>query len=231
MLFQPRSSVRYTSILWDELQPYPGRLDLSLRMALVTTLVAVTAMALQVPEAAISFYLVFFAFTADAGILIAIGLLVRATIGILLAIVCLMLAADEPVPRLALIALFSFGGMYLTQASRAGPPIGTVVMVFAFVMTLYDIVPIPELLIRGLAWMWVVVFFLVVYLIAIHVIAGHSPARRLRLAIAERLRWRAGYWAVETRGETRGCGVLAESNGELKKYATPAAPVELAAPE
>ncbi|CAN7611189.1 hypothetical protein LJR010_004298 [Ensifer adhaerens] len=59
MLFQPRSSVRYTSILWDELQPYPGRLDLSLRMALVTTLVAVTAMALQVPEAAISFYLAF----------------------------------------------------------------------------------------------------------------------------------------------------------------------------
>ncbi|WP_052201793.1 FUSC family protein [Ensifer sp. ZNC0028] len=222
MLFQPRSSVRYTSILWDELQPYPGRLDLSLRMALVTTLVAVTAMALQVPEAAISCYLVFFAFRADAGsgILIAIGLLVGATIGILLAIVCLMVVADEPALRLALVAFFTFGGMYLTQASRAGPPIGTVAMVFAFVMTLYDIVPIPELLIRGLAWMWVVVFFPVVYLVAIHVIAGHSPARKLRSAIAERLEVAGRLLAGgDDAAKPVAAALLAKGNGELKKYA------------
>ncbi|KQX44930.1 MULTISPECIES: FUSC family protein [Ensifer] len=222
MLFQPRSSVRYTSILWDELQPYPGRLDLSLRMALVTTLVAVTAMALRVPEAAISCYLVFFAFRADAGsgILIAIGLLVGATIGILLAIVCLMVVADEPALRLALVAFFTFGGMYLTQASRAGPPIGTVAMVFAFVMTLYDIVPIPELLIRGLAWMWVVVFFPVVYLIAIHLITGHSPARRLRSAIAERLEVAGQLLSSGDHAAKRvAATLLAEGNGELKKYA------------
>ncbi|OCP02721.1 MULTISPECIES: FUSC family protein [unclassified Ensifer] len=221
MLVKPRSSVSYVSILRDELLPYPGRLDRSLRMAFVCMLVVVTAMALEVPEAAISCYLVFFASRADAGsgIVTAAGLLVGASLGILIGILCLTVVADEPALRMALVVFFTFGGMYLTQASRAGPPIGTVAMVFAFVMTLYDIVPIPELLIRGLGWMWVVVFFPMIYLIGLNVVAGHSPARLLRSALAERLDAAACLLSKRSEAtERRAAKLLAEGNGELGKY-------------
>ena len=221
MLYQPPSKTTLLSILWDELQPYPGRLDLSLRIALVCVLVTMTAMALEVPEAALSCYLVFFASRADAGsgIVTAAGVLVGATLGIAIGILSLMVVADSPMLRLGLVALFTFGGMYLAQASKAGPPVGTVAMVFAFVMTLYDIVPIAELLVRALAWMWVVVFFPMVYLIALNVVAGRSPARLLRREIEERLETAAALIESGSEETQRRAGkLLAAGNDELAKY-------------
>lgn len=221
MLYRPPSRSSTLSLLWDELQPYPGRLDLSFRIALVCVLVTVTAMALQVPEAALSCYLVFFASRSDAGtgIITAAGVLVGATFGIGLGILCLMVVADSPMLRLGLVAFFTFGGMYLAQASKAGPPLGTVAMVFAFVMTLYDIVPIAELLVRALAWMWVVVFFPMVYLIALNVVAGRSPARLLHNEIAERLEIAAELLEDDSREvQRRAAKLLASGNGELGKY-------------
>ncbi|MFE0014703.1 FUSC family protein [Mesorhizobium sp. NPDC059054] len=221
MLYQPPSRTSTLSLLWDELQPYPGRLDLSLRIALVCVLVTVTAMALQVPEAALSCYLVFFASRADAGtgIITAAGVLIGATFGIGLGILCLMVVADSPMLRLGLVAFFTFAGMYLAQASKAGPPLGTVAMVFAFVMTLYDIVPIAELLVRALAWMWVVVFFPMIYLIALNVVAGRSPARLLRNEVAERLESATELIdGGDQRGQRRAGQLLAAGNGEVGKY-------------
>lgn len=221
MLYKPASKTSTLSILWEELQPFPGRLDQSLRIALVCVLVTVTAMALEVPEAALSCYLVFFASRADAGagIVTAAGVLVGATIGIGLGILCLMVVADDPLLRLALVAFFTFGGMFLAQASKAGPPVGTVAMVFAFVMTLYDIVPIAELLVRALAWMWVVVFFPMVYLIALNVVAGRSPAKLLRSEIAERLEVAADLVAGGGLDAQQRAGkLLAAGNSELGKY-------------
>ncbi|MFD9897265.1 FUSC family protein [Mesorhizobium sp. NPDC059025] len=221
MLYRPPGRTSTLSLLWDELQPYPGRLDLSLRIALVCVLVTVTAMALQVPEAALSCYLVFFASRADAGtgIVTAAGVLIGATFGIGLGVLCLMVVADSPMLRLGLVAFFTFGGMYLAQASKAGPPLGTVAMVFAFVMTLYDIVPIAELLVRALAWMWVVVFFPMIYLIALNVVAGRSPARLLRNEIAERLETVAKLIDDESSQVQRYAGkLLGAGNGELGKY-------------
>lgn len=221
MLYQPPSKTTLLSIVRDELRPYPGRLDLSLRIALVCVLVTVTAMALEVPEAALSCYLVFFASRADAGsgILTAAGVLIGATAGIGLGILCLMVVADSPMLRLGLVAVFTFGGMYLAQASKAGPPVGTVAMVFAFVMTLYDIVPIAELLVRALAWMWVVVFFPMIYLIALNIVAGRSPAKLLRQEVAERLETAADLVESGNQDVQRRAGrLLAAGNGELAKY-------------
>ena len=189
MLYRPPTRPSFGRIVWDELQPYPGRLDLSIRMAVLCVLVTVVAMANHVPEAALSCYLIFFASkdNSGSGILIGLGLIVAASVGILLGVLFLMISADSPFLRLAFIAAFTFGGMYFSQASRLGSMAGTVGFVFAFVMTLYDIIPVAELLTRALTWMWVVVFFPMFFLVLLNVVAPRSPARLLRAILADRL--------------------------------------------
>lgn len=203
--------------LKQELKPYDGRLGRSLRMALACMIVVLVSMSQQVPEAALSCYLIFFAArnNAGSGILIAIALIVAASVGILIGLLFLQIAADEPMLRLGFLVLFTFGGMFFSQASRAGAIAATVGFVLAFVMTLYDIVPIPELLSRGLSWMWVVVFFPMATLILVNVLFGPNPARLARRAIAERLRTSAGLLAGDTGLRERAEELLAEGTEEI----------------
>ena len=212
--------ISLSRIVWDELQPYEGRLGLSLRTALVCVLVVAVAMSQQVPEAALSCYLVFFASrdNAGSGLLIAIALIVGASVGIMLGVVFLMLAADEPMLRLGLMALFTFGGMFLSQATRAGPIAATIGFVFAFVMTLNDIVPVPELLTRALTWMWVVVFFPMAFLILVNATTGPNPARLARNGVAARLDAAAGLLAGESGARTGSAKLLAQGRGNLDTY-------------
>lgn len=176
-------------VLWQEMLPYDGRMAASLRMAAACVLTVAVAMSQQIPEAALACYLIFFASkkNAGAGIVIAAGLIVAATVGIGLGILFLEIAADDPMVRVGLLAVFTFGGMFFSQASKLGPMAATVGFVFAFVMTLNDIVPVPELLSRALAWMWLVVFVPMSALIIINIVAGPNPAKLLRNNISVRL--------------------------------------------
>lgn len=212
--------ISLSRIVWDELQPYEGRLGKSLRTALVCVLVVAMAMSQQVPEAALSCYLVFFASrdNAGSGLLIAIGLIFAASFGILLGVGFLMLAADEPMLRLGLMALFTFGGMFLSQATRAGSVAATVGFVFAFVMTLYDFIPLPELLVRALTWMWVVVFFPMAFLILMNATIGRNPARLARNGIAAKLDAVAGLLAGQDGARASADQLLAANPEQLETY-------------
>lgn len=220
MLYKPATRPSFLPIVWEELQPYPGRLDLSVRMAILCMLVTVVAMANQVPEAALSCYLIFFASkdNSGSGILIGLGLIVAASLGILLGVLFLMISADSPIIRLCLIALFTFGGMYLSQASRLGSVAGTVGFVFAFVMTIYDFVPIAELLTRALTWMWVVVFFPMFFLVLLNVVAPRSPARLMRGVLADRLRAAAALSRGDTGAVSRAYKLLGDGDEKLLTY-------------
>lgn len=217
MMTATRTRYGLTALLLDELRPYEGRLGASLRMALCCVLVVVLAMSQQVPEAALSCYLIFFASrdNAASGILIAIALIIAASVGILLGLVFLQFAADEPMLRLGLMAAFTFGGMYFSVATRAGPIAATVGFVFAFVMTLYDFVPIPELLSRGLSWMWVVVFFPMAMLILVNALIGPNPATLVRKSIGKRLRASAALLRGEAGADAEARELLEEPAGEL----------------
>ncbi|WP_137152042.1 FUSC family protein [Devosia sp. FKR38] len=186
----PHSKPGLAGLLLDELRPFEGRLGAALRMALCCVIVVAFAMSQHVPEAAVSCYLIFFANrdNAASGILIAIGLIIGVSVGILLGLVFLQLAADEPMVRLGLMAFFTFAGMYFSVATKAGPIAATVGFVFAFVMTLNDFVPVPELLSRGISWMWVVVFIPMAVLILVNALLGPNPAWLVRHRLALRLR-------------------------------------------
>ena len=217
---QARRRPNFLPIVWEELLPYPGRLDLTLRMAVLCVLVTVVSMANQVPEAALSCYLIFFASkdNSGSGILIGIGLIIAASVGILLGVLFLMISADAPFLRLAMIAAFTFGGMYFSQASKLGPMAGTVGFVFAFVMTIYDIVPIAELLTRALTWMWVVVFFPMFFLVLVNVVAPRSPRRLLQTLLGERLDAAAAVLLREDGASRKAEELLGAGNGTAGTY-------------
>lgn len=212
-------------VLVDELHPYEGRLGATLRMTLCVVIVVAFCMSQHVPEAAVACYLVFFASrdNAASGILIALGLVIGASVGILLGLVFLQLAADEPMMRLGLMAAFTFAGMYFSVATKAGPVAATVGFVFAFVMTLNDFVPIPELLSRGLSWMWVVVFVPMATLVLVNALMGPNPATLTRRRLAQRLRAAADMLAGKAGAAERARPLLDQTAAEL------AAPARLGA--
>ncbi|MFD1252453.1 Multidrug resistance protein MdtO [Devosia equisanguinis] len=204
-------------IVAEDLRPREGRLGAALRMALCCVLVVAFSMSQQVPEAALSCYLIFFASrdNAASGILIGLGLIVAATVGIGLGLLFLQIASDEPMLRLALMAGFTFAGMYFSVATKAGPIAATVGFVFAFVMTLNDFVPIPELMSRALSWMWVVVFVPMAVLVLVNALIGPNSARLVRQAVARRLLASAALLRREEGAFERADALLRESVGAL----------------
>jgi len=147
-------------------------------------------MAAGIPEASIACYLIFFASKDDgaASVAMALKLIVGAGVGILLGLVFLMASADEPILRLALMIVFTFAGMFFAQASSLGPIASTVGFVLALAVTAFDIVPIPELLVRGLFYLWEVIATPMLVLIVVSALAAPRATDLLRRTVVARLR-------------------------------------------
>ncbi len=172
-----------------DLRPYDGRLEMTLHIALLCGLTAVVAMTLQMPLALLSCYLIFLMYRDNAGenILIGVGLILASTILIALSILLMMFVADEPALRLAMMGAVTFGSMWLARASKLGEPAGLIGFILVFVLSFYDYVAMPELVLRGLGWVWMVVFVPMVLLIALNALVGRSPLRLVRKRLRERL--------------------------------------------
>ncbi len=185
----PATSGMLRPILKD-LRPFDGRLEMSLHIALLCGLTAVIAMALQMPLAMLSCYLVFLMYRDNAGdnILIGFGLIFAVTVIIGLVLVLMMLVVDAPAMRLSLMGAVTFGGMWLARASKLGEPAGLLALVIVFILSLYDYIGMPELVLRGLGWVWMVVFVPMALLAVLNVFFGRSPRRLVHDRLRERLR-------------------------------------------
>lgn len=168
----------------------PERLRGSLEITAQVMLLTAIAMAIRLPEAALAAYLLFFAHKDNAGesISTAVLLAAAASLGVVLAIPLMNAVVDEPMARLAAIGAFTLVGMFLAHASSLGSLAGTAGFVFAFALTLYDVVPYPELLSRALEWLWVVVLLPMLVIAVWAAFAGPRPDKRARERIAA---WRA----------------------------------------
>ncbi len=174
--------------MWRELRPSPDRWSGAAQITLLCVLTVAMSMILRVPEAALSCYLIFFAWKDDSGSMIVTGLILimAASLGLPLVQPLLRLAVDSSAWRLGLLCGITLFGMMLAHASRAGPMLGTAAFILAFAVTLYDVVPVPDLLSRALAWMWVVVFIPMALLIGVGIFLGTSPKERAEQLIARR---------------------------------------------
>jgi len=173
-----------------ELAAYPGRNLFALRIAVACMLTVAVAMALGIPETAVSCYLVLYATRQDAAntIVGALRVIGGAALGVLLGTLAMRFSAEEPLARSALMILFTVFGMYLASATTLGSMASTAGFVLALAVTLFDIVPIAEVMVRGMLYLWEAVAAPMVAVIVVAAVAaprGHKLLRRTAIARIE----------------------------------------------
>src|SRR5215813_5128958 len=189
----PRSN--FWRFLRDELALSPPRTFQMFRMTALVMLVVIVSMALRVPSAALSAYMIFFVSKADVATtaLVGIGGLVGVTIAILLSLVFYSFVFSEPAVRLPLMSCAMFAGMYFLRASPQGVLGLLIGFVTTYALTFIDQKPSPEALTRQLLWMWVLIAYPIALLVLLDAAVGRRPAEIFRDGVADRLQAAGDY--------------------------------------
>ena len=161
-----------------ELAPTPLR---EIRTGILVTgavLCVIISMTLQVPELAVSAYMVFFfskqnkVITTKAGVLGVIGI----TIAIGISLLLYKFTYGYPELRIPAMAIGLFGGMYLSRILVIGPLGFIVGFVIGVALSIGESIPSPELLVRALLWLWVAIVYGVGVTVVLNQLFGPQPA-------------------------------------------------------
>src|SRR6516164_7948103 len=231
------------ALLRRELRPTPGRLGDSVRIVVVVLAAVAIAETFRIPEIAVSAYIVLFLSGREAVTTVRTSLAagIAVVLAIFTAIAVFMLSLSEPALRIPLMAVMTFGAMFLSRASPLGAVFFVAGFVIAYALTLGDqvlglalqpatisnapqfelpeifFVPPPDALVRFLLWFSLSVVVPVALLIAANLLTGRDPARLLRSALAERLATAAGFCAGERGAERRLEAQAFEGTAPLRK--------------
>ena len=232
------------ALLVAELRPTPGRLGDSLRIVVVVLVVVTIAEMFRIPDIAVSAY--------HCSVPIAVAKRsprcwtalisgIAAVLAIFVTIAVFMLSLSEPALRIPLMAVMTFGAMFLSQASPLGPVFFAAGFIVAYGLTLGDevlglalqpatagnapqfelpeifFVPPEEALVRFLLWLSLAVALPIALLIVANLLTGRDPARLLRQALAERLATAARFCAGESGAERQLEAQAFEGTAELRK--------------
>ena len=155
-----------------ELAPTRAR---KIRTAIIVAgvvLCVIISMALQVPELALSAYMVFFVSKETKGLttITGAGGLVGATIGIVGTLLLYKFTYGHPELRIPGMAIALFLGMWLARAFIIGPLGFVIGFVVAYSQSVGDQIPTPELVVRGALWVWVALAYGVVLTVVLHLL-------------------------------------------------------------
>src|SRR5215471_14995399 len=149
-------SVSHPSLWRLITEPSPGRLAFAARLALICTLVAVSAEVYKTPEIALTVYVVFFLNKPDRTssmlLTVAIVIVITIVVGILLSIAPPLLA--NPALRVLTMALISFLMMFLASASKLKPIASILALVIAYALDILGSVLLGEAATRGVLYLW-----------------------------------------------------------------------------
>ena len=151
----------FGSLPWFKRELAPTRLR-EVRTAIIvggTVLCVVISMALQVPSLDLSAYMVFFLSKETKRLTILTSLLglIGATIGIGEAILLYKFTYGYPELRIPRMAITFFLGMYLSRVFVLGPLGFLIGFVSSYGLSVAEQAPSPELLVRGVLWIWVAI--------------------------------------------------------------------------
>src|SRR6266404_5161459 len=130
-------------------------------MVAAAVLCVIISMTLQVPELSVTAYMPFFMskeskfLTTLTGVIGLIGL----TIGIGASLLLYKFTYGHPELRIPGMAIALFLGMYVSRISVLGPLGFLIGFVVAVSQSVGEAVPSPELLVRGLLWLWVAIAY------------------------------------------------------------------------
>jgi len=139
-----------------DLAPFPGRLATSWRVAAVCALVAGIAMMFQIPESAISCYLVIFLMKADGAenTIIATAAIIAITLLVALMIPVLQWTVESALLRILVMIIVSFIFIFIGAASKLGEGGSIVALIIAFILSLVNEVPINGVISFALRYAW-----------------------------------------------------------------------------
>jgi uncharacterized membrane protein YccC len=122
-----------------------------------TVLCVIISMTLQVPQFALSAYMVFFIAKENKFLttITGVGGLIGATIGIVAGLLLYKFTYGYPEFRIPGMAIALFLGMWLSRALTIGPLGFIIGFVVAASQSIGEATPSSELLVRGLLWLWV----------------------------------------------------------------------------
>jgi multidrug resistance protein MdtO len=232
------------ALLRRELRATPGRLGDSVRVVVVVLAAVAIAETFRIPEVAVSAYLVLVLSGREAVTTVRTSLAagIAVVLAIFATIAVFMLSLSEPAFRIPLMAVMTFGTMFLSRASPLGPVFFVAGFIIAYGLTLGDevlglalqpatignasqpelpeifFVPPTDALVRFLLWLSLAVALPVALVIAANLLAGRDPARLLRRALAERLATAARFCAGESGAEGRLEAQVFEGTAQLRKW-------------
>ena len=153
----------FASLAWfkRQLAPTPERARRTAIMVAAAVLCVIISMTLQVPELSVTAYMPFFMskeskfLTTVTGVIGLIGL----TIGIGASLLLYKFTYGYPELRIPGMAITLFLGMYVSRIFVLGPLGFLIGFVVAVTQSVGEAVPSPELLVRGLLWLWVAIAY------------------------------------------------------------------------
>ena len=171
------------------LRPFPGRLEFAVRAALICVLTTFAVEYYQTPEAALTVYLVFFLIKPDrvGSIIQSIAILVLISLVIGIVFLITMVVIDEPVLRVASMALISFLLLFATSASKLRPVGAILALVIVYSLDLISHVQIGELATRALLYGWLIAGIPAAICIVVNLLLGPAPRRLAERALAQRV--------------------------------------------
>src|SRR6478672_9200307 len=153
----------FGSLEWfkRELAPTPVRARRTAIMVAAAVLSVIISMPLQVPELSVTAYTPFFMskeskfLTTLTGVIGLIGL----TIGIGVSFLLYKFTYGHPELRIPGMAIAIFFGMWLSRVFVLGPLGFLIGFVVTATQSVGEAVPSPELLVRGILWLWVAIAY------------------------------------------------------------------------
>src|SRR4030095_11717535 len=154
-------AVPWFAWLRRELAPFSGRREMTVRLVVGVGVVTIISMSLEIPDAALSSYMVFFVtkenrvLTTLAGVLLIVG----ATVAIAASLLLINWTLEYPALRIVTMAAVLFTGMFLSRILVIGPLGFAIGFVMSAAQSFMDLAPNAELAVRALLWLWVVVVY------------------------------------------------------------------------
>jgi len=161
------------------LAPTPGRAGAATRVTVASVLTVLVTAIYGTPEAAISAYIVFFINRPDRTTSIVMSVAAMVLISLIIGLVMLLadFSVDDPLRRLAFMALLSVGLLFLTSASKLRPVGAIVAMIVGFGLDELGLVPSGELATRGLLYAWLMVAIPIGVNVVVNLVMGPAPRR------------------------------------------------------
>lgn len=173
----PSASLSWLGWLQRELAPSPERWLRTLILTCGAVLCVIISMTLQVPEVAVSAYMVFFISQKSKKVTVLVGVLaiIALTIGIGVSLLLYKITYGYPEARIPVMATALFLGMLASRILVIGPFGFILGFVIAVTQSIGELLPSPELLVRTILWIWVAIAYGVALTVVLNLVLLPKP--------------------------------------------------------